>query len=796
MRNNFFKFFILISIICSISHADDQFIFETSKIDILNEGNLIIAEEGKAQSIDGDLIINAKKFEYKKDQKIIKAFSGIAYFKSNNLEIEFGEITSNQLTQITTAKNNVKIFDLDKKLSIETSLVNFDKKENILRSPTTSIVKDKINNLLKTSSFHYNLNDEILKLQNAELKDIYDNNFSIEIAYLNTTSNELVGKDIIVNLNNKSFNKNNEPRIKGRSIEYNKEKTEITKGVFTTCKKTDKCPPWQLAAEKIEHNPKKQIINYENAFLKVYDVPVMYFPKFFHPDPTVKRKSGFLIPTIKNSPNSDSYLNLPYFAVISQNKDITFTPRFYTDDKFLVQSEYRQENKTSSLISDVSLYKEKDKGSKSHFFYQYSKLINFNYFEDSNLNLNIEKTSNDTYLRGDKLLSPIIKNYNVLKNTLALSLYSPELSIDTEISVYENLDEINTHDKYEFILPRLDLVKKIDHKTKLDGNFIFKSNNVIKSFQTNILEKININNFIFNSNPSITNSGFYNNYDFIIKNVNSDTDNSNNYKKDQNYYLSGLFQFNSSLPLIKEKNDNLHIFKPKLALKISPNFMKDLSEEEGNRLDVNNIFNINRLAANETLEGGTSLTFGGDFSISDQNKTKEIFGIKLANSVRLEKSDDLPKNNQLGEKNSNFFGEISFSPNEIISTKYNASTKNNLGDINYENFITEISINNFVTTFDYLNENNSVDKKSYLTNTTKLNLNNSSSIQFSTRENKSSNLTEYYNLMYEYKNDCLAASIEYNKDYYTDRDIKPEENLFFKLTIIPFGQTSSPNLKN
>ena len=192
MRNNFFKFFILISIICSISHADDQFIFETSKIDILNEGNLIIAEEGRAQSIDGDLIINAKKFEYKKDQKIIKAFSGIAYFKSNNLEIEFGEITSNQLTQITTAKNNVKIFDLDKKLSIETSLVNFDKKENILISPTTSIVKDKINNLLKTSSFHYNLNDEILKLQNAELKDIYDNNFNIEIAYLNTTSNELV----------------------------------------------------------------------------------------------------------------------------------------------------------------------------------------------------------------------------------------------------------------------------------------------------------------------------------------------------------------------------------------------------------------------------------------------------------------------------------------------------------------------------------------------------------------------------------------------------------------------------
>ena len=50
--------------------------------------------------------------------------------------------------------------------------------------------------------------------------------------------------------------------------------------------------------------------------------------------------------------------------------------------------------------------------------------------------------------------------------------------------------------------------------------------------------------------------------------------------------------------------------------------------------------------------------------------------------------------------------------------------------------------------------------------------------------------------MYQYKNDCLSASLEYNKDYYNDRDVKPEENIFFKLTIIPIGETSSPNLKN
>ena len=150
---------------------------------------------------------------------------------------------------------------------------------------------------------------------------------------------------------------------------------------------------------------------------------------------------------------------------------------------------------------------------------------------------------------------------------------------------------------------------------------------------------------------------------------------------------------------------------------------------------------------------------------------------------------------QLNSKNSNFFGEITYSPYEIISTKYSASTKNNLTDVNYENFNAKISLNNFVTTFDYINENNTKEKNSFLSSVVKFNLNDSNNIQFSTRENKSSNLTEYYNLMYQYKNDCLAASIEYKKDYYDDRDIKPEENIFLKLTIIPFGETSSPNLK-
>ena len=99
-----------------------------------------------------------------------------------------------------------------------------------------------------------------------------------------------------------------------------------------------------------------------------------------------------------------------------------------------------------------------------------------------------------------------------------------------------------------------------------------------------------------------------------------------------------------------------------------------------------------------------------------------------------------------------------------------------------------LKVNNLITSFDYYNQNESYSKNSYLTNTTQLIFDDFNSLSFSTRKNKTKDLTEYYKLSYQYKNDCLDASIEYNKEYYSDRDIKPDEGIFLKLTIIPFNK--------
>jgi LPS-assembly protein len=130
----------------------------------------------------------------------------------------------------------------------------------------------------------------------------------------------------------------------------------------------------------------------------------------------------------------------------------------------------------------------------------------------------------------------------------------------------------------------------------------------------------------------------------------------------------------------------------------------------------------------------------------------------------------------------------------MIKLEYNSSIKNNLTDINYENLITEFKVNNLVTSFEYLNQNNSPgNNDSFLSNKTELFVNDSNSFSFSTRRNKTIDLTEYYNLAYQYKNDCLTASIEYNKEYYSDKDIRPNESLLLNLKIIPFNRNDNLN---
>ena len=94
-------------------------------------------------------------------------------------------------------------------------------------------------------------------------------------------------------------------------------------------------------------------------------------------------------------------------------------------------------------------------------------------------------------------------------------------------------------------------------------------------------------------------------------------------------------------------------------------------------------------------------------------------------------------------------------------------------------------VNNFVTKFNFLEKNGEIGDVNTLENVTEINFDEQNSLIFKTRRNRKISLTEYYDLVYEYQNDCLTAGIKYRKTYYQDRDLKPKEDLFFTITLFP-----------
>lgn len=792
MKNNFFA--IIFTLLIATSLYAEDYVFETKNIEIDKYQETISAGEGYVLNSSNKIKIKANNFLYSKiKDELIARGNGLLTIQEKQIEIKFDTIIIERKTDYIYITGNNLETTLNNKFFLKSEQIKYDKKLKIISSNKLTTIEDLDNNYYETKNFIFEIENNLIKLKDFKLEDNKNNTFEMPLAFINVDSGKLIGRDLNLNLdiNSDEVANKNQPRFKGKTIVKDKDSTLINKGIFTTCRKRDGCPPWQLSAKKIYHDKKNQLIKYDDAILRLYNIPIIYFPKFFHPDPSVKRKSGFLIPTF-NLSSISSYVVTPYFLAISESEDMTISPRFYTNQDFLLQNEYRKLNKNSNHILDLSIFNNQNKRYESHLFYKYQNNLEIKNFESSEIKLQIEQTSKENYLKSKNINSSIKEGKDNLKNSLNLRLISEENNITAEVTSYENLQE-EDNDKFEFIYPKIDIVKKINN-TSLKGDLTFISNNLSRNFETNKFERRNINNIKFKSKSFYTKYGLENNYNFLIKNSNINDINGDDNKKD--LYLAGIFQFDSSLPLIKNEDEFTKLLKPKVSLKISPNKTKNITNENSERLNSLNLFNFQRLPSQRTLEGGASLAIGSEYSIYNKSEGKELFQFNIASNLRSKENYDLPTNHQLGQKNSNVFSEFVFSPYDFLTLNYNSSIKNNLKDISYENFDINLGNDKLITNLNYVNENESDLKNSFLNFDTTLKLDEYKSLKFNTRENKSLSFREYYNLIYEYNIDCLRASVSYNKSYYQDRDLKPEEKVLFKLSFIPLGASVAGSTSN
>ncbi len=634
--------------------------------------------------------------------------------------------------------------------------------------------------------------------------------------FFNFKNKSHIAKETKINTHKDIFDDNeNDPRLYGSSSYSNEKKTVVDNGIFTSCKLNDSCPPWSIKADTITHDKIKQDMIYKNAILKIYDIPVLYFPKFFHPDPSVKRRSGFLQPQFNNSETLGSSLYIPYFKTLGNDKDLTFKPtlfeklRKFEREKYILQSEFRKQSKDSFLIADFGLLRDYKRSSDNkyknanHFFLDYKSDLKIPNYSESELDIHFEKVTNDTYLKvfqnnlfdTHTLLKP--DNLGTMNSNMELYLEKENQNFTTGILVYENLGVKNS-DRYQYTLPYYNLSQNLTSilsDNSILGSLNFSSSGSNKLKNTNNLVSQISNNLNYSSPDFISDLGFKSGFNLYLGNTNTIAKNDLTYSSNPQIDGSSMMIFDTTIPLIKYNDMSQETITPRFSFRINPGNNMDDKSGTSREIGLGNVFELDRLGISE-YEAGRSLTLGLGYKFDklenyqnddelDDNVKDKFIEFNLATVLRDQIESEIPSSSTINRKTSNLFGSIQNNLFDNVNLSYEFSLDNDLKTINSNSIGTEISINNFITTFNYIEKRNELGSTHLISNTTEYKVNDNTSLQFSTRRNKEINLTEYYDLSYEYKNDCLTAALKFNKTFYQDKDLVPTEDLFFTITLIP-----------
>ena len=709
---------------------------------------------------------------------------------------------------------------IQSKYNFKSKNVLFLKNEMRLSSKENSTVEDDKSTIYKLDEFDYLINEEILKGKNIlvitnNLKPKSDKAYFTN-GIFDFNENKFSSKDTKIFLHKELFDKErvyedsasdlkkqrieqfkgeNNPRIYGVSSSGNKNETIIKKGIFTSCKKDDNCPPWSLKAEKITHDKIKQNIIYKNAILNVYDVPVFYFPKFFHPDPSVERRSGLLQPRLNSSSIVGTSINLPYFHIISDNKDYTFKPTIFDNRIYMFQNEYRQVSENSEFIADFGFtkgYKSKlsnNRNGMSHILSKYNLDLKLDNFANSKLDIFFEKVTMDTFLgvfegaiEADKIFAGDLKDHNTMTSGMKIALDHDDYNFTSGLTSYESLQTKKNSDRYTYVLPYYNFSTTLFSDSKGSIALSSSGSNTLKT--TNNLKSIVSNDVNYKTRNIYSSLGFVSNYGVYLKNINTVAKNDSRYRSKPQSEILNINEFNTTYPMMKDSKKYYDFLTPKISFRINPSNMKNHGNG-GGLLTTDSVFSINRLGLSESYESGKTITLGIDYRKEDKIDVDKFFEVKLAQVLRDTPEYKIPKKSSLQQKSSNIFGSVESKLSKYLTFNYDFSLDNDFETFEHNNIKTELKFNNFASEFHFHETNGKVGDANYYSNKSTIIFDDNNSLVFQTRRNRKISLTEYYDFIYEYENDCLTAALKYRKTYYQDRDITPKEDLFFTITLFP-----------
>jgi len=651
------------------------------------------------------------------------------------------KITQSENSEIEITADKIEVLKDDNKINAKGNTII--QTEEFL-STSDSLIYDKNIESIKTSG-------------NIIIKDNLENYYFFDNFVSDKGFNKANGTNTRIRLSDGT-------RIVGKSfIRTDSNINEINNAEYTPCLQNNyilkNCPGWKLSAKKVIHDEERQNIYYEGATLSILNVPVLYSPFFSHPDPTVKKKSGILMPSISSDNNLGNTFSIPYFYNISSNYDLTITPTFQSKADNYYTLNYRHLTKNHKFNIDTSITdNESNTGTKNHLFIDGEVKNPYGKFD-----YKIETSNNDTYLRKNQ-----INEQTIFTSGLNFTKEMDNSFLDFSSYIYKHLNNSNEQ-KWEYVYPNInyDIYDYKDPVSKTNwsiSNSFLNYRTIDKDYKQQLSSEIFTNKIQISKQTGLK---FENTIQNRLVYFNNST---NDYNQ-----LRVFPQISSkiSFPLSKSKNNRTQILEPVIIPILAPynNYSNDQN------ISNSNIFSLNRETSLSQWESGPRINYGLNWLVSNENLTVNT---SFGQSTKIKKDSTTEISNYfIG--NTLDFGSIGYIKSDITIDRQDLYLKDN-------NINSSLNFDKIKFGFDYDYEtSNKIKTSEQISIGAKVNFYKDTNLIMSARKDLMSDKSIGNAFGIHYENDCLAINFDYFRDFTAIEDIEKSRGFSFTITLKPFG---------
>jgi len=456
-------------------------------------------------------------------------------------------------------------------------------------------------------------------------------------------------------------------------------RTEMDQAVYSPCplcEDSEKPPLWQITASKVTHDEETKDITYKNAFFELFGVPLLYTPYFSHPDPSVKRRTGFISPEFGTDTELGFTLETPYYFALAPNYDFTLSPIFTSEEGVVVAGEYRHrlQNGRYDLGGSITRGSESessddDEATRDEFRGHVIGDGEFALGGGWGWGYDLFLASDDTYLdRYD------FSELDILENRLFVEKVDGRNYFAASSYGFQGLREDDDQGLIPVALPLLDV--ELSSDPMLWGSRFFLDSSFLALTRTDGLDTRRLSTTGGWELPWVGGLGDQYRLRLSLRgdyyDLDGDPDTLGNGDRIKEGRLIPRATLDWSWPWVGNTFGLTPVIEPISSLTLAPTGLNDDDIPNEDSLDLEfddtNLFEESRFPGLDQLEDGSRVSYGLRFA--GIGETGEVVNALFGQSWRFQTDDQFDSDSGLDGRFSDYVGRVEFTPTDWLRGRY------------------------------------------------------------------------------------------------------------------------------